>query len=326
MTEIVHKEAAVPVKSHLGEFSGRDLITLEDYTVEEIERLLTMAEGYAEMLAQGERSSSLTHRILATLFHEPSTRTRLSFESAMQRLGGGVISVANAPASSSVAKGESLPDTVRIISNYADAIVLRHPEKGAAKQAADASLVPIINAGDGTGHHPTQALVDLYTIKEEKGHLAGLKVALVGDLRYGRTVHSLAGALGRFRAELVLVAPPELSMPGEIVSALRAAGTPIWETQDLWEVAPEVDVLYVTRIQRERFADPWDYEQLRGCYRVDLELVAHARREVIIMHPLPRVDEIDPQLDGYDGAAYFRQSANGLPVRMALLAMMLGGQ
>lgn len=323
---VMVKNGAAEVRSHLGELAGRDLITLEDYTVEEIKRILAVAVRYAEMLACGEHSSPLANRILATLFYEPSTRTRLSFESAMQRLGGGVISVADAHSSSSAAKGESLPDTVKIIANYADAIVLRHQEKGAAGQAAESSHVPIINAGDGAGEHPTQALVDLYTIQEEKGCLGGLKVALVGDLKYGRTAHSLAGVLARFGAELVLVAPEELSMSEEAVRALRGVGASIEETQDLWAVAPEVDVLYVTRIQRERFDDPWEYERLRGSYRVDLELVAHARREVIVLHPLPRVDEIDPLLDDYAGAAYFRQSANGLPVRMAILAMMLGGK
>ncbi len=306
-----------------GQLVGRNVLSLEEFAVGEIALILEKAEHFEEIVASQGRLCLLSHKILATLFYEPSTRTRLSFEAAMQRLGGGVISVADA-GSSSVVKGESLTDTVRTISGYADGIVLRHPEEGAARLAAEVASVPIINAGDGAGHHPTQALVDLYTLRKERGHIEGLHVALVGDLRYGRTVHSLAKALSRFSVRLTFVSPPELAMPQDITQSLKGRGAYIEETSDLKEAAGEADVLYITRIQKERFPTLEEYERRKGCYKVDLSLLSRAKEGITIMHPLPRVNEISSEVDEYPGAAYFRQAANGLPVRMALLALILG--
>lgn len=324
MWDLSHGGVASTKELSSDQLRGRDVLSLEEFSLEEIILILETAEHFEEMVASQGRLSLLFHRILATLFYEPSTRTRLSFETAMQRLGGGVISVADAKSSSSVVKGESLTDTVRIISGYADVIVLRHPEEGTARLAAEAASVPVINAGDGAGHHPTQALLDLYTLRKECGHIEGLHVALVGDLRYGRTVHSLAKILGRFGVRLTFVSPSDLAMPRGITHSLKEEGTHIEETSDLEEAAREADVLYITRMQKERFPTLEEYDRCKGCYRVDLSLISRAREGITIMHPLPRVNEISPEVDEYPGAAYFRQAANGIPVRMALLALILG--
>lgn len=302
---------------------GKDIIRTEDLSTEEIELILATAARYETVLRAGGRLDHMAGRILATLFFEPSTRTRLSFEAAMLRLGGQVISVAD-PKTASTAKGESLADTIRTVEGYADLIVIRHPQKGAAQEAAEAASIPIINAGDGTGQHPTQALLDIYTIQKEKGSLLGLTVALVGDLKNGRTVHSLAPLLARFGVRLYFVAPKGLEMPSEITAQLRSQGAQIVESPDLAEATRQSDVIYVTRIQRERFEDPAEYEWLRGSYVVDMPLLQQARPGIVIMHPLPRVDEINPEVDHYPGAAYFRQVANGVPIRMALLALVAG--
>jgi aspartate carbamoyltransferase catalytic subunit len=240
----------------------------------------------------------------------------------MKRLGGEVIDLGPVE-KSSVAKGETLADTIRVIENYADAIVLRHPREGAARMAAEYSNVPIINAGDGAGHHPTQTLLDLYTIMRESS-LSNLKIAVVGDLKYGRTVHSLAYALSMYHADMALISPKQLQMPDVIKKDLKKQGASISETTNIEDVIGDIDVLYVTRIQKERFPDPAEYQKVAGIYRVTEELLKKAQDNLIIMHPLPRVDEIDPAVDRTKYARYFEQSFYGVPVRMALLAMAMG--
>jgi aspartate carbamoyltransferase catalytic subunit len=265
-------------------------------------------------------------RIMATLFYEPSTRTRFSFEAAMHRLGGRVITTENAAEFSSVSKGETLEDTIRILNGYADIIVIRHYEVGAAQRAAAVSRVPIVNAGDGVGQHPTQALLDLYTIQKEIGSIDGLRIAMVGDLAQGRTVRSLAYLLGKFHdVKIYFVAPPLLQMKDDILDYLRERKVAYEEESDLEKVLPQVHVVYQTRVQKERFGDRLsDYEKCRGLYVINRESLKLMRQDAIIMHPLPRVDEIAMEVDEDPRAAYFRQAQNGLYVRMALLKMVLG--
>jgi aspartate carbamoyltransferase catalytic subunit len=266
----------------------------------------------------------LRGRILATMFYEPSTRTRFSFEAAMQKLGGGVLTAENALDNSSASKGETIADTVRVVSGYADAIVLRHPQEGTAELAAAASPVPIINAGDGAGEHPTQALIDVYTIHKELGRLEDLNVALVGDLRNGRTIHSLLPFLSHAPGiSLTLISPPQLRLPGKYIQMLQAADTRFAETTRLARVQP-ADVVYVTRVQRERFASEAEYEAVKDSYRIDLHVADSLKSRSIILHALPRTTEISPEVDQDARAAYFRQAANGLYVRMALLQYLLG--
>jgi aspartate carbamoyltransferase catalytic subunit len=281
-----------------------------------IEYLLERAAGFEQAPPAGR----LQGRLLATIFYEPSTRTRFSFEAAMHRLGGHVLSAENAAAASSAAKGESLEDAIRIIGGYADGIVLRHPEVGAPDRAAGVASVPVISAGDGPGHHPTQALLDLYTIKTELGRLDHLRVGLVGDLRNGRTVRSLALLLARFPAnELLLISPPGLRMREDVIAALKETQQRVRETTDFAGAVPDLDVLYQTRIQAERFESPEEYEQYRGVYVLHTDLMRRLPERAIVMHPLPRVGEIDPRVDADPRAAYFRQARNGLWVRMAVL-------
>jgi len=303
--------------------AGRDIIAIGDLSKEEIVLILEQSARLEELCRQRRKLDFLDGYILATLFYEPSTRTRLSFETAMHRLGGDVISVAEAAKSSSAAKGETLADAARVISGYADVIVQRHPAVGSAREAAAAASVPLINAGDGVGEHPTQALLDLYTIQRERGRLDGLRIGLIGDLKHGRTVHSLARALAHWDVTLTLISPPALAMPATITDALHRQGLTVYETDDLMAAMPACDVLYVTRIQRERFADPAEYERLRGSYVVDRALIERTNPDVTIMHPLPRVDEIASDVDDLPGAAYFRQAANGVWVRMACLSVCL---
>lgn len=267
-------------------------------------------------------SDILKGKILATLFFEPSTRTRLSFETAMLKLGGNYIGFAE-PDLTSARKGENLADTVRTVENYADAIALRHGLEGSAKLAAEFSRVPIINAGTGAEEHPTQALIDIYTIRKEKGKIDGLKVALVGDLRYGRTVHSLAYALAMYNVELFLVSPETLRMRKDVLAVIKNK-LQVTENASLEKIIPQIDVLYVTRIQKERFPDAAEYAKVKGAYRVDLKTLEHAKKDLIILHPLPRVDEIAPEVDATPQAKYFQQVWNGIVVRMALLSLVLG--
>ena len=302
---------------------GKDILRTDLLTDEEVELVLSTAARFEGVLRSGGSLQNMANLVLATLFFEPSTRTRLSFETAMHRLGGQIVTVAD-PKTSSAAKGESLADSMRTVEGYADVIVIRHPRKGSAEEAAEAVSIPVINAGDGTGQHPTQALLDVYTIQKEKGSLDGLTVTLAGDLKNGRTVHSLSNLLARLGTRLHLVSPAALEMPAEITAALRSEGADVTVGTDLAAAMRESDVVYVTRIQRERFEDPQEYERLRGAYVLDLSTIEQAKPGITIMHPLPRVDEIATEVDQYPGAAYFRQAANGVPVRMALLALVSG--
>ena len=303
---------------------GRDIISLRELKKDEIEYLLSRADEFEKILKKDGHTDILKGKILATLFFEPSTRTRLSTTAAMQRLGGSVIGFTE-PETTSTSKGETLSDTVRMIENYADAIAIRHTEEGSAKLAAQVSRVPVINCGDGSHSHPTQTLIDIYTIKKELGKIAGLKIALVGDLKYGRTVHSLAYALAMFGADMVFVSPESLKMPQEITSDLKDKfGIKVKEHAKIEDVVKDVDVLYVTRIQKERFPDPEEYEKIKGAYKVDLKSIQGCKNRMIILHPLPRVYEIDPELDNTRHAKYFQQAYYGLPVRMGILASVLG--
>lgn len=302
------------------EFQGRDIISIEDFSREEINYILNISKTMEPIASKG--SDILKGKILATLFFEPSTRTRLSFEAAMLKLGGSIIGFAEAEIAS-VKKGENLADTVRTVENYADVIALRHPLEGAAKLAAEFSKVPIINGGSGAEEHPTQALIDLYTMQKEKGKIDGLKIALVGDLRYGRTVHSLAYALSLYNVELHLISPESLRMRREVLRTIQNK-IPVTEDSNLEKVIPQIDVLYVTRIQKERFPDPAEYAKVKGVYKIDLKTLSSAKKDLIILHPLPRVDEIAAEVDNTSQARYFQQVWNGVVVRMALLALVLG--
>jgi aspartate carbamoyltransferase catalytic subunit len=301
-------------------FKGRDIISLKDFSRQEIDYVLEMAHLMEPIAQTG--SDLLTNKILASLFFEASTRTRLSFESAMNRLGGSSIGFAEAEIAS-VRKGENLADTIRVVENYADVIVLRHPLEGAARLAAEFANVPIINGGSGAEEHPTQALLDLYTIIKAKGNIDGLNIALVGDLRYGRTVHSLAYALSLYNANLSFVSPDILRMRREVLDVIKEK-IKVQERKNLKEVISDVDVLYVTRIQKERFPDAAEYAKVKGSYRVDLELLEKAKSDMIMLHPLPRIDEIAPEVDSTKHAKYFQQVWSGIVTRMALLALLLG--
>lgn len=303
----------------------RHVISVHDFSKEKILNVLDRAEGMVDIARGLKVDDRLKGRVLATIFFEPSTRTRLSFETAMNRLGGGVIGFAGTEATS-VVKGETLADTIRMVSGYADAVVLRHPREGAAKLATEFSDVPILNAGDGAGQHPTQTMLDLFTIRRAMGRLEGLNISLVGDLRYGRTVHSLAFALSMFGNTINLVSPEGLEMPSEVVDHLESSGQFGTACHSPEEVVSDTDILYVTRIQKERFPDPVEYEKVAGKYRIDPELVSKGPDNMIVMHPLPRINEIVPEVDAMPQARYFEQAFNGVPVRMALLSMVIGGE
>ena len=302
------------------EFKGRDIISIEDFTREEIDYILNIASSMEPIAKSG--STMLRGKILATLFYEPSTRTRLSFESAMQRLGGTTIGFAEAEIAS-VHKGENLADTVRVVENYADVIVLRHPLEGAGRLAAEFAHVPIINAGSGAEEHPTQALLDLYTMKKELGQIDGLNIALIGDLRFGRTVHSLAYALSLYNVKLYFVSPESLRMRSEVLDTIRER-VKVEETTSLDEALPKLDMLYVTRIQKERFPDAAEYAKVKGSYKIDADTLKKTKKDTIVLHPLPRIDEISPDVDSTPHARYFQQVWNGVVTRMALLALILG--
>ncbi len=303
----------------------KDVVSIKDFSKEDIEGILDLSEQMIPY-AKGEKiDRTLDGKILGNLFFEPSTRTKLSFESAAYRLGCDVIDVSEM-SMTSMAKGETLSDTIRIVNAYCDAIVLRHPSEGAARLAANCSVKPVINAGDGAGSHPTQTLLDLFTMRQAKGTLDGLRITLVGDLKYGRTVHSLADALTMFGVKLTLVAPEGLQMPQDTIAHLREKGcTPTVET-NLENVISNTDILYVTRIQKERFPDVSEYQKVAGSYRIDNNLLREADRDLIVMHPLPRVNEIAPEVDSTPHAKYFQQAFNGVPVRMALLHSVMGGE
>ena len=267
---------------------------------------------------------SLSGRILATIFYEPSTRTRLSFEAAMQKLGGGILTAENARENSSAAKGESIADAIRVIGGYADVIVMRHYEEGTAKAAAAISPVPLINAGDGPGEHPTQALVDIYSIRKELGGVESIRIALVGDLLYGRTIHSLLQLLCLYPGVTVdLISPENLRLPSKYIEMLQQAGVSFRESDTLDESISAADVVYITRVQRERFSDICEYEAIKDSYFIDKQMAERMKPRAILMHALPRVNEISPEVDANPRAAYFRQAKNGLYVRMALLEHLL---
>lgn len=302
------------------------VLSVGQFDRDQLEDVLARAEEMRRIPPLGT-DHRLRGRLLATLFYEPSTRTRLSFESAMYRLGGEVISSEMAAETSSAAKGENIQDTVRIVESYADIIVVRHPLAGVADQAAEVASVPIINAGDGAREHPTQALLDLFTIYRECGRIDNLTVTLVGDLRYGRAPRSLALLLTRCRGITVqLVSPPELDMALDVLRELDESGVEYCMERDLDSAVRESDVVYMTRVQRERFPTPEAYESLRSAYRFGAEQLAAMRQDAVLMHPLPRVDEIDPAVDSDSRAAYFRQARNGVYVRMALLDLLLNRQ
>src|SRR5512140_2645891 len=302
---------------------GKDIISVKQFSREDLEYIFAVAHEMHNMVDHVGTFDLLKGKILANLFYEPSTRTSSSFTAAMERLGGSVIPI-NEVKYSSVSKGESLPDTVRTLECYADVIVIRHPEVGSAAAAAKAAHKPVINAGDGIGEHPTQALLDAFTIREEIGHLDGLTVTLLGDLKHGRTVHSLARLLSLYKVKVNYVSPDILRMPAELIDELNARGIEQTEYTSLDTCLPETDVLYVTRVQKERFADEATYESVKGEYVIDPQVMKAAKKRAIVMHPLPRVGEISPDFDDDPRAAYFRQMEYGLYVRMALLAMVLG--
>ncbi|MGC6494335.1 MAG: aspartate carbamoyltransferase [Myxococcota bacterium] len=303
--------------------AGQSILSVQQFSLDDLQEILRVAREMRTAVDLVGSIDLLKGKVLANLFYEPSTRTSSSFVAAMQRLGGSVVAI-NEVKYSSVAKGETLEDTVRTLESYTDAVVLRHPEIGASRRAAEAARKPIINAGDGAGEHPTQAMLDLFTIREELGRLEGLTVALVGDLKYGRTVHSLSRLLARFGVTLRLVSPASLQMPASVVDDLKASQTKMTVHTALDEVIGEVDVLYMTRVQKERFSDPEAYAKVAGSYVITPETMARLPEHAILMHPFPRVDEIDRACDADPRAAYFRQIANGLYVRMALLAMVMG--
>jgi aspartate carbamoyltransferase len=305
------------------DFKGLDILNGYQFTNHQLNHIMNTAANYEKRVKSGEVIHDLDGMVVATLFFEPSTRTRLSFEAAINRTGAKCISMADAGSSSS-AKGETLGDTIRTVDGYVDVIVMRHPQKGSAQEAADAAVHPVINGGDGAGQHPTQALLDIYTIRKEKGHIGGQTVAFLGDLKYGRTVHSLSYFMQQLGNKMFFVSPDALKMPEDITKDLRDRGADIVETGDVKDALSKSDVVYVTRVQRERFSDLAEYERCKGSYIVDRELLKAAKKDIIILHPLPRVDEIALEVDSYEGAAYFRQAHNGMYVRMALLALVTG--
>ncbi len=305
----------------MSSFSGRSIISLRDMTVSELWRIVEVSGE----VKSGKHAGLLSGLRVASLFFEPSTRTRLSFESAVLKGGGTVFGFAD-PGASSQKKGESFADSVRTVTGYCDAMVIRHPVEGAARLASELSVVPVINAGDGANQHPTQTFLDLFTIFESVGRLEGLSVGLMGDLKYGRTVHSLAHAMALFGARMVFISPPSLAMPPHVLSELADSGISFRVVTSPEEARDsEMDILYVTRIQKERFGDPQEYESVAHSYRVTRETVSILGDSIRIMHPLPRVDEIAEEVDSLPNAIYFRQAHNGIPTRQALLGLVTGG-
>jgi len=302
---------------------GKSILTVKQFSLNDLKYIFEVAHEMREMVGRVGTFDLLKGKILVNLFYEPSTRTASSFTAAMERLGGSVIPI-NEVKYSSVAKGESLPDTIRSLECYSDVIVLRHPEVGASTLAAQYARNPIINAGDGVGEHPTQALLDLFTIIEEKGRVDELTVTMLGDLKYGRTVHSLSRLLSLYDVKLNFVSPDILRLPREIITELDDQAIPYQEFIHLEEALTQTDVLYVTRVQKERFEDPQEYEKVKGTFIINPETLKKAKEDLTLMHPLPRVGEISMELDDDPRAAYFRQMEYGMYVRMALLAMVLG--
>ncbi|MEM4254926.1 MAG: aspartate carbamoyltransferase [Candidatus Norongarragalinales archaeon] len=306
----------------MGSLKGRDLISINDFADSEVQSVLETA---AEMEEAKHRPTTLCQgKVLATLFFEPSTRTQFSFQTAMLRLGGSAIGFSDT-SGTSVAKGETLQDTIRIIDGYADVIAMRHSQPNSLSLAAEYASIPVISGGEGKGEHPTQTLLDLYTIKKELGRL-DVNIGFYGDLKYGRTVHSLIMGASRFGANFYCIAPPSLQMPGEYVKKAEAKGSRVEFCENVSQIAGNLDVLYVTRLQKERLSPQDDYQKLKSLYHVDNSLLSKMKPKSIVMHPLPRIGEIEESVDGDLRAAYFRQAANGVPVRMALIALLLGAK
>ena len=303
-------------------FKGRSIISINEISKEEIIHILETARKLEAMNDERKRKL-LSGHVLATLFFEPSTRTRLSFESSMKRMGGKTIGFAD-PTTTSTSKGETLHDTIKMVENYVDVIAIRHPLEGAARVAAESTKKPVINAGDGSNQHPTQTLLDLYTIKKTQGRITNLSVAMVGDLKYGRTVHSLAVALSHFNCRLFFVAPESLKMPKSYLDYLSSKGINFSEHEKIEEVIDKVDILYSTRIQKERFPDPAEYQKVKDVYILRKSMLSGVKQNMKILHPLPRVNEIHPDVDKTPYAHYFQEAANGIPIRQALLCLALG--
>ena len=323
MSQPTKNVGRVPADHFDNGFYGQDIVSVSQFDREKLDYIFKVAHEMRVMVERFGSADLLQGKILANLFYEPSTRTSSSFMAAMLRLGGQVIPINNVQYSS-VTKGESLPDTVRTLESYSDIIVIRHPEVGAAATAAHYASKPVINAGDGVGEHPTQALLDQFTIIEELGRVDGLKVAMVGDLKYGRTVHSLTKLLVNYDVEFSFISPEILQMPEDVLDVVRTGGHTVQLTDDVRNVIGEVDVLYVTRVQKERFTDLAQYDRVRDHYVIDEDLMTQAKERMIVMHPLPRVNEISYAIDNDPRAAYFRQMRNGMYIRMALLAAVLG--
>ncbi len=298
---------------------NKSLVSIHDITKEDYEKVLRLAEKFEA----NPKKRILEDAVVATLFFEPSTRTRLSFESAASRLGAKVIGFSDA-ATSSVKKGESLKDTILTVSNYSDIIIMRHPKEGSARYASEVSPVPIINAGDGANQHPTQCLLDLYSIRKTQKTLDNLHIAFVGDLKYGRTVHSLVIALTNYNTTFHLVSPLELKLPSSVKIPIKEKNLEYYQYTEMDEVIPKVDILYMTRIQQERFADPLEYERVKNAYILKNKMLDHAKKNLRVMHPLPRVNEITEDVDSNPKAYYFTQAKNGVYVRQALLSIILG--
>ncbi|MBT4540991.1 aspartate carbamoyltransferase [Candidatus Woesearchaeota archaeon] len=298
---------------------NKDLISINDTTKEELRYILDTIKKIEEM----DCSNLCKGKILGTLFFEPSTRTRLSFESAMKRLGGSVIGFSG-DGSTSRKKGESLYDTIKTVEGYCDIIAMRHPVDGSARLAANSVIIPIINGGDGANQHPTQTLLDLHTIRKSHGQVEGLTIAMVGDLKYGRTVHSLAIAMSLFNATIYFVAPQQLQMPKDILEVLDQRGIKYYMTESIMDVMDKTDILYMTRIQKERFPDPVEYEKMKNAYILKKEMLTNAKSGLKVMHPLPRVNEISEDVDDAEHAHYFQQAHYGIPTRMAIIALLLG--
>ena len=303
----------------MAQLKQRSLVSITDFTKEDILQTLRLAEAFEK----NPNQNILNGKLAATLFFEPSTRTRLSFETAISRLGGKIIGFSD-PNNSSVSKGETLKDTIMMISNYADIIVMRHHIEGAARYASEVSKVPIINAGDGANQHPTQTLLDLYSIQKTQGTLDGLHITMVGDLKYGRTVHSLLQALSLFNTRFTFISPPELQMPEEYKLHLKNLGLTYEEHTELAPNIKDSDIIYMTRVQRERFQDPMEYEKVKNVYILHNKMLDQTKDNVKILHPLPRINEISTDVDNNPKAYYFEQARNGVYARMAVICMALG--
>ncbi len=298
---------------------NRSLVSINDFTKEEILKIVELAAKFEA----NPNQELLKNKVIASLFFEPSTRTRLSFETAINRLGGRVIGFTDA-SSSSTTKGETLKDTITMVSNYADLIVMRHPLEGSARYASEQSSVPIVNAGDGANQHPTQTLLDLYSIQKTQGTLENLNIFMVGDLKYGRTVHSLLQAMSHFNPVFNFISPEELRMPEEYKLWLDSKGIKYYEHSEFTDILSRADILYMTRVQRERFVDPIEYEKVKNVYILKNSMLANTKDNLRILHPLPRVNEIHTDVDSNPKAYYFQQAENGVYARMAIMAMILG--